>query len=158
MNKNKKAQMQMMETIAILFIFFILISLGFIFYTKVAKGSASAKIEEFQDLSATQVQQIASTLPELQCSEQNIVKENCIDLLKAEAAPSVLSKPEYFELLGYAKLTLQEAYPSTREIVLYSRPLPNSKDTRASYFPIALLDTHTSLTAFGVLIIEVYSS
>ncbi|MDO8480572.1 MAG: hypothetical protein Q7S65_02015 [Nanoarchaeota archaeon] len=157
MRQHKRGQLQMMETIAILFIFFILISLGFIFYTKVAKQSLESKVEENQDLSAIQVQQIASSLPELQCSEQNIVKENCIDLLKAFAAPDVLSEPEYFNLLGYARVTLEEVYPETFPIVLYSHQLPNAKDKRDSFFPIAIFEPASATTAFGVLHIEVYS-
>ncbi|MBS3106323.1 hypothetical protein J4419_01500 [Candidatus Woesearchaeota archaeon] len=154
---EKRGQMQMMETVAILFIFFILISLGFIFYTQVAKQSIATKAEEFQDLTAIQVAQLAGSLPELQCSEQNIVKENCIDYLKAQAAPAILAKPEYFDVLGYATLTLQKIYPGTDEIPLYSRPLVNADNKRASFFPVAIFDPASSTTAFGVLVIEVYS-
>ena len=80
--QNRKAQIQMGESVAILFIFFILVVFGFVFYMNVMRGSAKVQMEENIQLKAIGIAQKASFLPELQCSEENVRVENCIDLLK----------------------------------------------------------------------------
>src|SRR3989338_11111792 len=88
--KTKKAQIQMGETIGVVFVFMILVTLGFIFYGFVAKTGAQEKQQENVQLDAVKKAQIISSLPELQCSEDNDVTENCVDYYRLTVANSTI--------------------------------------------------------------------
>ena len=126
--KMKKAQVQMAETIGILFIFLILVALGVSFWFKIQSSSISQKTVELQELQAVEVVQIVSNLPEIQCSRLNEVEDNCFDEKKMiafskylqgydqdfDVAPS--SDPydrlmEYYDLLGLSRIEVEIIYP-----------------------------------------------
>ncbi|MBL7055544.1 hypothetical protein ISS07_01385 [Candidatus Woesearchaeota archaeon] len=156
----KKAQIQMMETIAVLFIFFILVVLGIVFYGNVIKGNVEAQKEESIQLNAIEVAQRVSSLPELQCSEDNIVRDNCIDLLKLIAAANVINLPEneiyYYDRLLFSKVSINELYPSDREWVLYDRVLEDFSNKILTFIPISLLDPIENKNSFGMMTVELY--
>jgi hypothetical protein len=159
--KNKKGQVQMMETLAVLLIFFILVVLGIVFYAKIMKGNIVLEQEESLQLNAIQAAQRASSLPELQCSDDNIVADNCIDLLKLEAASAIILKPEneiyYYDKLLFTKITLQEIYPNERQWLLYERPLEQFSNRIVTNVPIRLFDPVKDKSAFGVMHVEYYT-
>jgi hypothetical protein len=148
----------MMETIAVMFVFFILVVLGFVFYSNVLKGNIEIQREESIQLQAIEVAQRASTLPELQCSEDNIVSDNCIDLLKLEAAAEAIQDNElfYFDRLLFSKITVREVYPESYQWMLYDRPLDDFSDKIVSNIPISLLDPITNKNSFGVMTVELF--
>lgn len=157
----KKAQIQMMETIAVLFIFFILIVLGFVFYGNVLKGSVANQQEQAQQLQSIELAQRVSTLAELQCSDDNIVSDNCIDVLKLEAASRIITQPAneiyYYDRLLFSEVKVQEIYPeATNEWILYSNPLEEFSSKIVSNIPISLRDPITKKHAFGVMVVELY--
>ncbi len=78
----KKAQLKMMETIAIMIVFFILLALGFGFWYKMTKASAVQEEEKLSALKIVQITQRAIFLPELQCSEKNVIRDSCFDKIK----------------------------------------------------------------------------
>ncbi|MFC1723967.1 hypothetical protein ACFL0V_07565, partial [Nanoarchaeota archaeon] len=80
--KKRKAQIKMGETIAILFIFFILLVVGAVFYMNIARSSMKKDIQESYDLKAIELAQVISFLPEVQCTESNVVRASCFDLYK----------------------------------------------------------------------------
>ena len=141
----------MMETIAILFIFFILVFMGFVFYLKLAKSGTDDKIEQFKELSRMQIAQIASSLPELQCSEDNIARKNCIDWYKFQVANQI-------DLFAYSTISIQSYFPATfGPNTLYSRlPSGDEWSKLTNYFPISIYDPATDIYYFGVMVVEVY--
>ena len=149
----------MMETIAILFIFFILVFLALVFFFGVMKVSVDEEIEESNELSSIETAQIASSLPELQCSQNNILESNCIDILKLENSVSVINTTNYFNLFAYSKITVKQKFPDpANNWTLYERePNEDDYDIRPTYFPISLFDPKTQNYYFGVMTIEVYT-
>src|SRR3989344_5805663 len=101
---KKKSQIHMLETIAVLAIFFILVVLGFVFYVKMFKSGSEGEKEETMQLTAIKIAQRASALPELQCSENNIARANCLDLLKIESTKEKIMENEiyYYDLLSFS--------------------------------------------------------
>ena len=69
--KNKKAQLHMTETIAVIFIFFILVVFGMIFYAQYQKVAFKEKQEEILSTRAVQTTLRALYLSEL---ENSVVK------------------------------------------------------------------------------------
>ncbi len=156
--RMKKSQIHMMETISVLFIFFVLVFVGMIFYTNFMKVRLEEDIETQQDLTKIQINQIVSFLPELQCSQDNIVTSNCIDLLKLDSASNVISNnfEDYFNFFAYSNITVKKIFPaSTKDWHLYSN-VRNGSRTR-TYFPISLYEPINDSYFFGLMIVEVYT-
>jgi len=158
MKKSGKGQVQMGETIAVLLVFFILVLIGFVFYTKIAKSNIEAEQDEQRQLKAIEVAQKASFLPEVQCSEENIITDNCIDFEKLNAAKDIVKDNglQYFDILGFSNITIFEIYPDYARITLYERPLEDFKTRSVTNVPIAIFYPKERKHHFAVMKVEVY--
>lgn len=156
----RKAQIQMGESVGILFIFFILVMFGFVFYMNVMQSSAKSDTEENIQLKAIGIAQKASFLPELQCSEENVRQENCIDLLKLTASASLLNENNlyYYDIFEFSNITVKRVFPfdNEQEWILYSYIPPNYTSKLSTFIPTSLYDPETKEYDFGVLSVEVY--
>lgn len=86
-SNNKKAQLHITETIAVLFIFFILVAFGLIFYARYQQTAAQEKQEQLLASRAMDTTIKALFLPELMCTKgQAEHEDNCVDLIKLRAA------------------------------------------------------------------------
>jgi len=153
----KKAQIQIYETIAVLFIFFLLVAIGFIFYARIFKSNVDIETYESSQKRSIAIAQRVMFLPELQCSEDNIIKDNCIDLLKLEAAQKVMKQNEiyYYDLLEYSTVNASQIYPNSQPAQnLYSRSAQNFKNSFTTFIPMLLLDPRTKSNSFGILTIK----
>ncbi len=148
----------MMETIAVLLIFFILVVIGLVFYTNVLKGSIEIQKEESIQLNAIEVAQRASSLPELQCSEDNIVSDNCIDVIKLQIAADIINANEihYYDKLLFSKIIISEIYPDKKEWTLYDRPLAQFSNKIVTNIPISLFDPVSNKNSFGIMNVELF--
>ena len=162
---QKKSQIQMLETIAVLYIFFVLFFIGFVFYTQVIKGSIEAQKDENFQLKAIEIAQRASSLPELQCSEDNIVSDNCIDLIKLKTASKVIldNYIYYYDRLLFSKIKVTRVYPidptdlpENNEWTLYNNPLDDFSNKLVTNIPISILDPVENEKYFGVMTVELY--
>jgi hypothetical protein len=155
----KKSQVNMLETISVLAIFFVLVMLGLIFYSKALTSSIETDKEESIQLDAIRISQKISFLPELQCSQQNIVKDNCIDVQKLEAMPEIIKENEvhYFDQLSFSRIIVNEIYPGENEWVLYDRPLNDYNHKIATNIPISIFDPIENKNAFGIINVETFS-
>ena len=141
-----------------LFVFFVLILIGLIFYVKIIKGNIESDKEEASQLRAIGIAQRVMFLPELQCSEDNIIKDNCIDVWKLESADILMDNKEvdYFDLLEFSDVKVVQIYPEPDNWTLYTRKLENANKF-VTNVPISLYIPTTRKYAFGVLTIETYS-
>src|SRR3989338_6322602 len=109
---QKKSQIHMMETIIVLALFFILIILSYAFYLNAFGDKIDDEIGESAGLNAAKISQMASSLPEIQCSQKNVIANNCIDMIKLEAASEAIKKKEnegyYFDRFAFSKITVHE--------------------------------------------------
>lgn len=110
----KKSQIHMMETVLVLIVFFILIVLGFSLYAMFFRGSLKVEKEEILQLGAVGIAQKVQFLPELQCTEDNVRYDNCIDKYKLLAAADVMDENVlyYYDTLGYSKVRFMQVYPT----------------------------------------------
>jgi len=148
----------MLETMAVLFIFFLLVVMGLVFYAKVLSGNIDFQKEESIQLNAIEIAQRASSLPELQCSLDNIVSDNCIDIIKLDVASDILVENEvfYYDRLLFSRITVREIYPGNNEWTLYDRPREDSEDKRVTQIPISLFDPISNKNSFGVMFVELF--
>ncbi|MBW3010631.1 hypothetical protein KY335_04710 [Candidatus Woesearchaeota archaeon] len=143
---HKKAQIQTLETIAVLFVFFLLISLSLIFYMSFSKGRESGKMAELSHEQAVQVAQLIAHLPEIRATQQAIRGVNTFDLKQMEALKIVLdqnpelSKGIYQERFGTTTITVREIFPVERNWTVYDNPDPAAKFETPFFIPVALYD------------------
>ena len=155
---SKKSQIQMGESVAILFIFFILLVFGFVFYMNILSSSTKVEVEENIQLKAVGITQKASFLPELQCSEDNVRIENCIDVYKLDAASDIMRQNSlyYFDLLEYSKLTVERKFPQPKTWILYNQTLGNYSNKLSTFIPVSLFNATSQKYDFGILKVEVF--
>ena len=157
---SRKSQIQMGESVAILFIFFILLIFGFVFYANVMRSSAKVEFEENIQLKAIAIAQKASFLPELQCSEENVRVEDCIDLYKLEAASKLLEENNiyYYDIFEFSKIWVKEIFPETNKTwPLYNNKLTNYSNKLSTFIPVSLFNATAKKYDFGILAVEVYT-
>ncbi|HIH42258.1 TPA: hypothetical protein HA246_01300 [Candidatus Woesearchaeota archaeon] len=166
-HKNRKAQMKMMENVAIMIIFFMLLTLGFIFYGKIGGHSAKQDIEKFAQQRAVKLAKIVAALPEVRCSEENVPVQDCYDLLRVESAKTLIENnyQYYLEILGYSRVAIEEKYPGNATLIIYDNQpdinaVSNIEEIRFSYIPIYIPITLFNATinqySFGVLEVGTY--
>jgi hypothetical protein len=156
---GKKSQIQMLETIMVLVVFFILVIFGFIFYSKVLKSDIKNEKEENAQLGAIKIAQRASSLPELACSDGTVAIDNCIDIGKLEAVLNIMNENEahYFDKFSFSKITVNEVYPDEKEWPIYDKPLEEYSYKGATNIPISLFDSVGGKNSFGVMNVVVFS-
>ena len=156
---SKNSQVQIGETIAVLFVFFILIITGFVFYVKVLKNDIESQKGELSQLVSVGIVERVMFLPEVQCSEDNVIKDNCIDTLKLKSASDIMSQNEiyYYDLLGYGNVSVSQIYPDKASWTIYSRSLDNVKSRFVTNIPVPLYDPIKRKYGFGILRVETLS-
>ena len=149
----------MTETIAVLFIFFVLLLFGMIFYYRYQSTAIQEKKEELLAERAMGTTLRVLFLPELMCTQFTAEPiDNCIDGLKlqqlepdrgngGEIAGVIQSNIEdyYFELFSYATITIYEIRLDLDPLeqdpishVIYDQPKPNSKNTETTFFVVTI--------------------
>lgn len=160
MESSKSSQIQIGETIAVLFVFFILIVIGFMFYARIIKGNIEIEKEELSQLRSVGIAQRLMFLPEIQCS-QDVEEEitNCIDMLKLDSAQSLMKEKEvyYYDLLEFSDVNIFQIYPNEAKWSLYSRKTDDFKDKFVTNVPVSLYNPIAKRYGFGVLTIETLS-
>ena len=158
---KNKAQVKMGETIAILFVFFILLIVGAIFYMNLQRTTVSRDIQESYEIRAVELAQTISFLPEAQCTSSNVVAASCFDYYKLVGLSKVTTTAEglsfYSREFGTTTIKLVQVYPPGQTVVLYDNPKPEFTSAPISHIPIMLFNTSSDKYYFGVLEITTYS-
>src|SRR4030043_1787362 len=84
MKKIKKAQLQMSETIFVVFIIMIIIVLGFVAYAKFQEANLQEKKKEQMHVRVIESAHRLSFWPELECSNVRVSEFACLDIAKLE--------------------------------------------------------------------------
>ena len=162
---TKKAQMQMTETIAILFIFFLLLLFGIVFYYQYSKGAIKEKHQELTEARALDTTVRVLFLPELICSRGEAEKEeNCLDLMKLRSFDTIIQQhweDYYFHLFSYGRIVVYRLYPEPKEWIIYDKKKAEFKGYTPTFFVVSLRDDRAGdekpLYSFGYIEIGVYS-
>lgn len=154
---SKKAQVQIFETMGVIVIFFIIVFIGFIFYGRMVKDDINKERYEASQLRSIAIAQRVMFLPELQCSDDSLVKENCIDILKLESAITEMgnNKEYYYDLFEFSVVDIARIYPYGKKWPPVYSNRPN--DFRSSFntsVPVSLYDPVAKSYGFGIITIE----
>lgn len=158
---GKKSQINMLETIAVLAVFFILLIVFYAFYSNKMVNTDKEK-DRMRQLEAVKIIQQVSSLVEVQCSERGFVRNGCIDLLKVEAASEIMQNTEnkqfYFDKLGFSRITIKQIYPEIKDIaVIYNNSLQDYSYKDVPNIPISLFDPIENKYYFGIITVEIFS-
>jgi hypothetical protein len=164
---RKKSQIKMMESIAVLLVFIILLAFIIIFYVKMSVASSGKGKEDKNKLRAIEISQLISYMPELQCSTKNIIEDVCFDMAKIQAFIFLNRTPEgqrimgsyYYDLFRYSKITIYTVYPVRNIIFTIYDNKPNTTDygIKETHLPITLYDPSERKSYFSMLNVSVYS-
>lgn len=124
-NVYTKAQMQMMESLVAMFIFFILVVFGIIFFFKYQQISLQEQQTEMLAQQAIDLSLTALFLPELYCSNgESEAVDNCMDIQKLDTISKFFDNHKndyYFDLFGYSGIYVYQIYPEERNWTVYEQ-------------------------------------
>ncbi len=125
----------MTETVAVIFIFFVLVVFGLIFYSKFRDNAIIQKQEELEQARLIDTTLKTIYLPELICSRGEAVADgNCVDLMKAKHFNTLTKEKSdyYFSIFGFSKVVLHQVYPPVE--------IPPEDSDEKPKFPMVLYD------------------
>ncbi len=161
----KQAQMKMGENIAILLIFFIILGIVIIFYGVFTFGEIKETQREQFEKEAIRVALVTTYLPELACTDDNHIVENCFDIKKVLILEDLINNNnEYFLLyqneFKNSKVSFDVIFPEAQtNITIYDRPPANFTDMIPTFIPVAIRDPTRLFGqqySFGILTVGVY--
>ncbi|MBW3003965.1 hypothetical protein KY328_05410 [Candidatus Woesearchaeota archaeon] len=127
--KNRKSQIKMAENIGILVIFFVLVVVGLVFYTRVQQQSVKFEAFEKVGQDALLTSKRIANMPEIQCSKPLVSdsgEQDCIDIYRLNAFTDQeglifrIGEPAfnsyYYDIFGYSNVTVKQIYPASRRV------------------------------------------
>lgn len=168
--KHKKSQIQIGETISVLAVFFIIALIGVVIYFNIARSNLEDAQRESLDTQSIGIVQRVLSFPEIQCSENNVLKENCVDLLKLQAISGMDPggiQELYFDSFGFSKVEVDILYPDVASLdpaldppspyVIYDNEKPDFRSLIPTRLPVSVFDPLRNQYYFGVLRVSTYS-
>lgn len=159
-SRNMRGQIQMFETIAVLLVFFFIMSFALGFYFFISKAGAAREAVRIQQAQAIEAAQRLTTLPELDCVKGGVGIERCVDELKIAALTKLLEDEDvndyYFNTFGYTKFDIRRVYPSNQTFEVYERPSPQEQGYTFTQIPILMYNAINDSFAFGVVEVSHY--
>lgn len=148
----------MTETIAILFIFFVLVLFGLVFYYQFQKSGIEEQREQILAEESISISLRATFMPELVCPGTP-TRKDCLDIYKLEIMEGKTEEyiDYYFDIFGFAEIVVEEIFPGQRNWTLYQRPLEDFNRRIETPVPMALFNPDNEKYSYGVLKVVVYS-
>lgn len=160
--KIKKSQMQIGETVAVIAVFFIIAIISAAFYFNASKSNIIREIDEAAASSSVGIVQKILSLPEIQCSQNNVVQSNCVDKIKLENVYSLMLSPDnklaYFYLFGYSNIEIIQVYPSQTSTKIYSNNLDKFRSSIQTNLPVTIYDPVSNTNSFGYVSVTTYTN
>ncbi len=167
----RRAQIQSVETIAVVIIIIILIIIGIAFWGNVKKSDVQQTAAESQDLSVVEISKYLNEMPEFNCYQSGVEDVNCVDLYKILAFNATMNNRSdpaaqaradkffafYRPYFKNSRIVFEQIYPaqSAFNITIYDNNISNTT-TRQIYLPVIIKDSITGRNNFGVVIVDGY--
>ncbi len=161
---RKKSQIKIGESVAVLMIFFILVIVGIIFWSRYSQVQLGEQQETDLLSRAITISQTATFLSELQCSTLEVIQFNCFDIYKIRAMQDLLlNNPAenrtdyYFDIFGFSNITVYSIYPEQKTYNIYDFPGGNITGYVSTQVPVSIQDPIFNQFSFGYIDVRVYT-
>lgn len=162
--RTKRGQVKFGENVAIMIIFFILLAMGLLFYGAWQKGSIKESIQEQFTKEAIRIALTVSHLPEVVCSQDNYIIENCFDEYKVRSLERLIISDDesflnYEALFHDSNITITKIFPYRETFNLYDNSPEEFVEVVPTYIPIILKDPRERLdqgNSIAILKVEVF--
>ena len=149
-----KAQIKMLETVAVLVVFFILLVIGSSVYFGIQNSRVDKERILYEDAEAFRALVKLQSLPELDCSFASARTINCFDLYKLKSFSALKNDTDfmdfYYPIFGDAQIKVNLIYPVNGSFVLYDISSTNYKTMIKKYIPVVVYDSVFSKYYFAV--------
>ena len=166
---TKKAQIQMIETILVLFIFLLILIFGIYIYYQYTFSGIQEESFQASELQATTLVSTITNLPELSCTRE----KDCVDMIKLLNFKEIFNqnRAHYSTQFKNKKIIIQQIYPEItqdlctfqnifpilcKEIVIYESVPKTYKSKSIISLPISIHYPNLDKNSLGKIIIEVY--
>ena len=149
-----KAQMRILESVAVLVVFFILLVIGSSIYFGIQNSKLAKEKLVYENVETLRTLIKLQSLPELDCSFASAHTINCFDLYKLEAF-SDITKAEYaqefyYPIFGDATIKIQVLFPVELNFTIYDiRPADYESFIRKT-MPVLVYDAVSSRYYFSM--------
>jgi len=153
----KKAQIKMLETIAVLIVFFFIIAFGLSFYARIRTINLEKEMLKAEEINSIKKANTIYFMPEIACLS-SMEETNCFDIYKLNSTRGIIKEDMafYAEKLGSVTVRIEEIYPEKRDWLVYN----NSKNINRGKFhfeiPVKLYDPVLKEISFGLLCLDYY--
>ncbi len=147
----KKGQLQIQETIIVIFVFTVIFVIGLMFFYRYTVNSIEQDIERHKEANFRQLIGYIPSMPELKCS-RFYVEEECIDVAKMNAFKFISGDYDFGEI----KLNVKEVYLTGNEWQIYDGSPMDYENVLVISSPISLYYPDTGKYGVGVLEISKY--
>jgi hypothetical protein len=163
---KNKSQIQIGETIVVLFVFIILIVIGLVAYSGFQSKNSAEKEKEQSGLSANEIALRAMLLPEISCTNDNNPTPNCFDRVRLENSSKIMlddleNQLIYSDLFLYSNITVSVIFPdSSTEYTIYTNLPMNWTSKLDTIVPVTIFEPMKEKGneySFGLLKVEVYN-
>ncbi|MBD3313887.1 hypothetical protein GF345_05590 [Candidatus Woesearchaeota archaeon] len=164
---SRKAQVRMMESVMILIIFFIIVVLGFMFYSRIQQGSIQEMQRQRAEENAVAIVQNMLYMPEIQCSEKSVMIDICFDIYKLDAFseridPRVSANRNAFlfyqQDFGDSMIQIRPIFPDQKDpyLIYNNTPLDDAEQSFIlTSIPVSLKDPTKRNTKYSIGILDV---
>jgi heme/copper-type cytochrome/quinol oxidase subunit 2 len=168
---RKKAQMQMNETVFVVFLIMIIVFLGLVVYTRFQELNLQDKTRIAKSLKVVESSHKISFWPELECSDVRVSEFACLDIVKLKVLGEFINNSRqaggiyafnyYFDLLKESKISVSEVYPLNTSVlgetywVLWDNP-GTKVSSNIIQVPVNLYDAFTGRYALGIMELRIY--
>jgi len=145
----------MLESIGVIIIVTFLIIVAVSFYNSLERDEHDNRLKEQNKLGAIEVVKRVTDLPELQCSNVEVVTIGCFDTYKLDAFTTLAADDDtrlfYFPLLRNSLVVVHPILPSGNDYVIYNNTELANRSAEPFFIPVALYDPISRTNSFGVL-------
>lgn len=167
---GKRAQMQMTESVFVVFIILIIIVMGFVMYSKFQESSIRENERMLRNIDVIKLANRISSWPELECSLSGTERFVCLDTLKLSVLGDFIEDNMdsntyafnyYYDLLKESKILVTEVYPplahpdDQKRWILYYNP-GDTPVTDSILIPVNLYNPYSETFSMGMLEIQIY--
>ncbi len=141
---NKKAQMRILESVAVLVIFFILLVIASTIYFKIQNSRMDKERLVFENAETMRTLIKLQSLPELDCSFASAHTINCFDKYKLIAFSDLIKKDAakefYYPIFGEATISVNISFPVKENFLIYDSKPSKFRSMIKQMMPVLVYD------------------